>query len=97
MQDAELNPDYLFKLARWRMPFGKHKNCPLIDLPEPYVVWFKNTGFPKGELGKMLEMVYEIKLNGLEYLFEPLRSREPQAGRPRIYRNGEHNRSQGDA
>lgn len=56
------------------MPFGKYEGRLLIDLPEPYVVWFASKGFPKGELGNMLATVYEIKLNGLEYLFEPLRA-----------------------
>ena len=63
----------LLKLARYRMPFGKYQGRLLIDLPEPYVVWFAKQGFPKGELGVMLSMLYEIKLNGLEYLFEPFR------------------------
>lgn len=63
----------LLKLAKYRMPFGKYANRLLIDLPEPYVVWFANKGFPEGELGKMMRIVYEIKTNGLEYLFEPLR------------------------
>lgn len=63
----------LLKLARYRMPFGKYKGYLLIDLPEPYVVWFAKKGFPSGELGELLAMLYEIKVNGLEYLFEPLR------------------------
>ena len=63
----------LLKLAKMRMPFGKYKDRRLIDLPEPYVVWFSQKGFPTGELGDMLRMVYEIKINGLEYLFKPLR------------------------
>ena len=67
--DAEVLP----KLAKMRMPFGKYKERPLIDLPEPYVVWFAQKGFPAGQLGDMLRMVYEIKVNGLEYLFKPLR------------------------
>lgn len=65
--------DKLIKLATYRMPFGKYKDRLLIDLPEPYVVWFHGKGFPPGELGNMLATVYEIKLNGLEYLFKPLR------------------------
>ncbi len=56
-----------------RMPFGKYKGRLLIDLPEGYIVWFAQQGFPKDGLGKMLEFVYEIKLNGLEYLLNPLR------------------------
>ena len=63
----------LLKLANARMPFGKYEGRLLIDLPEPYVVWFANKGFPTGQLGNLLAIVYEIKLNGLEYLFEPLR------------------------
>ena len=65
--------EYLLKLAKARMPSGKYKDMLLIDLPEPYVVWFSKQGFPKGELGVMLGMLYEIKLNGLEYLFKPFR------------------------
>ena len=57
------------------MPFGKYKGLLLIDLPEPYVVWFANKGFPNGELGIMMAITYEIKVNGLEYLFKPLREK----------------------
>ena len=65
---------YLLKLARVKMPFGKYAGRRLIDLPEPYVVWFAKKGFPKGKLGEMLQSVYEIKVNGLEYLFEPFKN-----------------------
>ena len=70
---ASLHSEQMLKLARYRMPFGKYKGQLLIDLPEPYVVWFAKQGFPQGELGVMLGILYEIKLNGLEYLFKPLR------------------------
>lgn len=62
----------LLKLAEAKMPFGKYAGTRLVDLPEPYVVWFSRNGFPDGELGRMLKAVYEIKVNGLEYLFKPL-------------------------
>lgn len=65
----------LLKLAQYRMPFGKYANRLVIDLPEPYVIWFAKQGFPKGELGHMLAVVHEIKVNGLEYLFKPLRTK----------------------
>jgi hypothetical protein len=55
------------------MPFGKYQGRLLIDLPEPYLVWFAQQGFPAGKLGRMLATVHTIKVNGLEYLFEPLR------------------------
>ena len=67
------DPQQLLKLAQYRMPYGKYASRLLIDLPEPYVIWYANKGFPKGELGQMLQLVHEIKINGLEYLFDPLR------------------------
>ncbi len=72
-QPLLLDPEQLLKLASYRMPFGKYANRLLIDLPEPYVTWFANEGFPKGELGDMLRITHEIKINGLEHLFDPLR------------------------
>lgn len=57
------------------MPFGKYRDRLLIDLPESYIMWFHQKGFPPGELGEMLASLYEIKLNGLEYLLEKLRRR----------------------
>ena len=73
MEEVAQDPELLLKIAKTRMPFGRYKGRLLIDLPEPYVVWFAKKGFPKGELGRMLSILYEVKLNGLEYLFEPLR------------------------
>ena len=70
--NADLAHEDILKLAAYRMPFGKHAGKFLIDLPEPYVVWFHNKGFPAGELGRMLGITYEIKANGLEHLFKPL-------------------------
>lgn len=67
------DPQMLIKLARMPMPFGKYKGKMLIDLPEPYVVWFHNKGFPGGELGQLLGLLYEIKVNGLESLVYPLK------------------------
>lgn len=72
--DSEsLTHSLLLELAGYRMPFGKYRGVLLIDLPEPYVVWFCRKGFPEGRLGELLRMVYEIKVNGLEYLFAPLK------------------------
>jgi len=74
-EDPVYNHQALLELAEMRMPFGRYAGRRLIDLPEPYVVWFARQGFPAGKLGEMLQAVYEIKLNGLEYLFTPLRGK----------------------
>lgn len=58
----------LEKLKTVQMPFGKYKGVNLVELPETYVVWFHANGFPEGELGRLLGLLYEIKLNGLEHL-----------------------------
>ena len=63
----------LTDLARMPMPFGRYKGRVLIDLPEPYVVWFRKQGFPKGRLGELLGLLYEVKANGLEPLFDEMR------------------------
>ncbi len=65
----------LIALARAKMPFGKYEGRYLIDLPEYYVVWYKNKGFPKGKLGEQLALIYEIKLNGLEILLRNIRNK----------------------
>lgn len=62
----------LIDIVRMPMPYGKYKGTPLYRLPEPYLVWYKEKGFPQGRLGMLLETLYEIKLNGLEYLLTPL-------------------------
>jgi uncharacterized protein (DUF3820 family) len=73
MEDTTPDPAVLLKLTKTRMPFGKYKGRLLIDLPKPYVIWFANKGFPEGELGRMLKILHEVKVNELEYLFKPLR------------------------
>ena len=67
------NSEDLLKLVNTKMPFGRFSGMTLIDLPEPYVVWFYREGLPEGEIGRLLGLLYEVKANGLEYLFEPLR------------------------
>jgi len=64
----------LEKLANTKMPYGKYKGRYLIDLPEHYIVWYNNKGFPQGNLGHQLRLVYELQLNGLEDLVRKLRT-----------------------
>lgn len=63
-----LQPQLLKELVQMKMPFGKYKDYVLSELPVSYLEWFARKGFPKGKLGILLETLYEIKLNGLEYL-----------------------------
>ncbi len=63
----------LLKLAKTPMPFGKYKGRLLIDLPEHYLLWFSKKGFPEGKLGELLQLSLEIRINGLEYLVEPMK------------------------
>jgi uncharacterized protein len=72
-QRVNLDPQSLIELVKTRMPFGKFKDRLLCDLPEPYLVWFHQKGFPPGKIGMQLSAMYEIKVNGLEYLLKPLK------------------------
>lgn len=62
----------LIVLANTKMPYGKFKGMYLVEIPEPYYVWYNSKGFPEGKLGDQLRLMYEIKVNGLEYLIRPL-------------------------
>ena len=66
------NPKHLEELANYKMPFGKYKNQYLVNIPEPYYIWFKQKGFPEGKLGNLMREMYEIKVNGLEDLLKKL-------------------------
>ena len=68
-----MNPQDLLLLVTVRMPFGKYKDRLIADLPGHYLNWFARTGFPKGELGRLLALMQEIDHNGLKPLLDPLR------------------------
>lgn len=63
----------LLELANSKMHFGRYKGSYLIDLPEHYLVWYRTKGFPKNKLGKQMEQILEIKINGLEPLIYKLK------------------------
>lgn len=67
----------LIQLAHAKMPFGKYKGIPLIDIPEYYLIWYKNKGFPKGKIGEQLQLIYELKLNGLEEIIRKIQKDYP--------------------
>ena len=73
MFNENQSKQFLVKLANTKMPYGKYKGRYMIDLPEHYVVWYRNKGFPKGQIGEMLATVYELKVNGLEELVRTIR------------------------
>ncbi len=70
-----LDPNLLLELVRMRMPFGKYKGIILCNLPVSYLEWFQRKGYPNGKLGMLLQTMFEIKINGLDYLLEPLKGK----------------------
>ncbi len=76
MTEPNLDSQMLLQLVAMKMPFGRFKDSLLCDLPVSYLEWFQRKGFPKGKLGVLLQTMYEIKLNGLDYLLVPLKKKK---------------------
>lgn len=68
----EIDKSHLEELANYKMPYGKYKGRFLVDIPEYYYTWFRQKGFPEGKLGRLMEEMHSIKINGLESLLRPL-------------------------
>ena len=68
-----IEKQHLIKIANTTMPFGKYSGRRLIDLPEEYILWFRQKGFPSGELGILLSLTLEIKIEGLDKIIQPLK------------------------
>lgn len=68
----EFQKDWLVKLANTKMPYGKYEGRFLVHIPEYYLVWYRQKGFPEGKLGQQLAEILEIKVNGLEKILIPL-------------------------
>ena len=76
----EIRPDKkeLLELAHYKMPFGKYKGRYLVNLPESYLIWFQQKGFPEGKLGNLLKAMVEIKTNGLEDIIRKIQKDFPR-------------------
>lgn len=64
---------FLIHLVQARMPFGKYEGRYVTDLPVHYLEWFSREGFPNGQLGQYLATMYEIKINGIDEILEPIK------------------------
>ena len=71
-----MKPDDLNRLLTLDMPYGKYKGRKIADLPGHYLGWFAREGFPKGDLGELLALMYELDHNDLRSLLDPLRRRQ---------------------
>jgi uncharacterized protein len=69
------DPSLLLQLVEMKMPYGRYKGTIICNLPVSYLEWFNRKGFPKDKLGTLLQTMLEIKLNGLEYLLNPLKKK----------------------
>ncbi|HCB41574.1 MAG TPA: cytoplasmic protein [Pseudomonas sp.] len=73
-----MKPEDLMLLVTREMPYGKYKGRLIADLPGHYLNWFAREGFPKGEVGRLLQLIQEIDHNGLKPLLAPLRKVPPR-------------------
>lgn len=76
----EIKPDHkaLLELAHAKMYFGKYKDYYLSDIPEYYLIWYRQKGFPEGKLGDQLSQVTELKVNGMEQILRNIRAKYPK-------------------
>lgn len=74
-----MEADDLTKLVSLHMPYGKYQGRLIADLPGAYLAWFARTGFPAGELGRLLALMLELDHNGLGGLLDPLRAERGRA------------------
>jgi len=79
--DREDFRNLLIEIGNTHIPFGKFgmkfyppSGLPIMDLPQEYLCWFLERGFPKGRLGELMAQVCEIKSVGMDSVFDPLRS-----------------------
>jgi uncharacterized protein (DUF3820 family) len=54
------------------MPYGRFQSRYITELPVSYLEWIHRKGYPSGNLGQYLSTMHEIKINGLDYLLDPI-------------------------
>jgi hypothetical protein len=69
------DPEFLIQMVRFKMPYGKYEGWYITSLPVHYLEWFQRKGFPDGRLGQYLATMYEVKINGLEGILQPIKKR----------------------
>ncbi len=76
----EIKPDHraLIELAHAKMYYGKYKDYYLSDIPEYYLIWHRQKGFPQGKLGDQLSQVTDLKVNGMEHILRTIRNKYPK-------------------
>jgi len=71
----------LAEIGRTRMPFGRYgpenypNGVPIYDLPAEYLSYFMKVGWPKGRLGELLKIVYQMKVDGADCAFDLMRKK----------------------
>jgi uncharacterized protein (DUF3820 family) len=80
--EAAPDPEFLRSCALAKMPYGKYRGEWLSELPEAYLVWFRQQGWPEGKLGAQLAAVLEIRTEGLGPILSRIRHMEQQCGLP---------------
>ena len=71
-----MDAEQLQRLVTVAMPYGKYQGRLVADLPGDYLNWFARTGFPRGDIGRLLALMHEIDHNGLSDLLKPLRAKK---------------------
>ncbi len=77
-----MQPEDLQRLVSVAMPYGKYAGRVIADLPGNYLNWFARSGFPRGDIGRLLALMHEIDHNGLSALLDPLRAAAGLPPRP---------------
>jgi uncharacterized protein len=101
--DREDFRNLLVEIASARMPYGRYgreahppHGFPLMDLPDEYLQWFRQRGFPKGRLGELMAELCAIREGGMDSLFDSFRAaaggrarlRKPRGARDRRFPMG---------